>query len=295
MRLLKTRLGNSDRAAVAEPFRRPIAIVRRFAVALFSLPAWFALGPALFAQTQLTPLNPLESPNTAQTPNSVALFPNSYTFGTLPFGAAAGQYSPVATTTYTSPFAGDFTGQVVTTVYQQNVTGNLAFQYQFFNVSPLSGPQNDIAHVGINGTTNTWANYTIYAGADGLGSSSYPTSPNSASSWTDGNPFYIEESALDNGIGIQFASSIDGTLLNSQTNDKSADIWFATNATAYNLMNVSLSDTTAQGTAMALGPVGAPNFTPVPEPSTLALAACGAALVLAAGRRSRKAANRLRA
>jgi len=245
---------------------------------------------AVRAQGPLTPSNPM------QNPSANPIFSSDYSFASIPVDAINPlDYSLVSSTTrpYNFGTGGSFNGAVTSYVYRQNGSGNLAFEYRFNNLDPSNGTENDIVRTAINDPTNPWTGFTIFnAGVDTAGGSSHaPTPSGGPSTWTNGAPYYIEQSALNSGIGLQFSVGNLGNELLSQNNDQSALIWLETNAKNFTLTNVSLSDTSAVGSSTAYAPATGV-FSAVPEPSTLALAACGAAMGLAMARRARKARKR---
>jgi carbohydrate-selective porin OprB len=144
-------------------------------------------------------------------------------------------------------------------------TGYLAFAYQFVNTSTAT---NDLARATINDPTDPWAGFTIFdAGADGAGTSH--SAGAATGTWTNGNPYYIQQDSSDSGIVLQFDVGDLGTVMLSQDSDSSATIWLTTNAKNYGLTDVGLSDSTAVGTSIAYGPAA------VPEPSSIVLLGFG--------------------
>jgi hypothetical protein len=202
------------------------------------------------------------------TPSVSAFFTPSYTSGGVP-----AQYSTlVATTSFPYNYqAGNsnetYFGSVTSSVFA-NGSGQLAFSYVFDNLTPPGNPPpTEITHATINDPSNPWTGVSILStGADASGMSTAVVGP--FGSWTNGNPFNIQRDGTNNGVGIFFNSGGSGTELASPSNDRSAVIWFATNATHFRRTDVGLIDGGTVGTGNAYAPV-------VPEPSSLVLLAIG--------------------
>lgn len=240
------------------------------------------------AHAQLTPTNTLQNPATG--PNNFATEPLSDYDSDAYSELIAGPTSSAASNAYIG-------ANVLSWVYRDPTDGTMAFVYQFVNSS--SGSPNDVARLTLNGTaTGTvsggaitggttvnatspiWEPFTINAaGADGTGLSTATGSP----SWSNGNPYFLQQDGSNFGIVIQFdgfnSSTFGplGTLLDSPDN-YSAEIWFVTSAKNYQLTNVGISDTSTTGGAFAYGP--AMGTFVVPEPSAILLALASAAALL---------------
>jgi hypothetical protein len=213
-------------------------------------------------------------------------------FGGTPYNATSGA-APSATTGYTL-FPGasavnsydytgapgeQFAGSVDTKVWVNNSTGKLAFTYVFNNiVPPIGGPsESDILGLQIEETLGAWHGvHILSAGADPTGGKS--TAASGAMNWMDGTPLSMsfEQSSSTSGVAVDFSSIGQGTQLRQpSTNnpDKSAIIWFQTDATRYiNNAIVDLNDPV--GTTKAFAPVLTGGIG-TPEPTTLVLALFG--------------------
>jgi len=232
------------------------------------------------------PTGPLNPGSTLYNPvlNPV-IFTPSYITGPFP---AAEFHIPVANhdfpTNYNGTINGSFDGVVRSSVWA-NDAGALAFTYVFENLKPLvpeNPPLTDIVRATINDPTNPWTGVSIpSAGADASGHST-PIS-GAFGSWSDGQPFNLARSATDSGIAVNFNPLNSGTQLNSTPSDQSALVWVVTNAAHYAVTNVGFSDNGHVGTSQAYAPQAGGPF--IPEPSTIVLAALGAAGGLLALRR----------
>jgi hypothetical protein len=197
-------------------------------------------------------------------PGGVLLNPDvgapSFTLGGVP-----ANYS-VLLDTLVSPYAGDFTGDVVSLVFQDPNTGFLAFAYQFTNTTTTGPFPPALIQATIGDPSGPWLFANILdAGSDQLGSSTpAPLAPN----WSDGDPYALLRSSAASGGDVSILWSVlnQGTLI-APPSDFSALIWFATDALDYQLTNVGLVDGGAVGTAQA--------FAPIPEPTSLVLYGMG--------------------
>jgi len=207
-------------------------------------------------------------------------------FGGTAYDAAVGA-APSAATGYTlidSSLAGgnpynytpglpseQFSGSVITKVWQKNSTGQLAFTYVFDNIVPpigTGGPAtSDILALQIEETSNAWHGVHItQAGADSTGGKS--TAASGGINWTDGTPLSMsfEQSSSTSGIAVDFSEVGLGTELrqpSANNPDTSAIVWFQTDATKY-LTAVVTDLNDPVGTTRVFAPV-------VPEPATLVL------------------------
>jgi hypothetical protein len=173
-----------------------------------------------------------------------------------------------------------YLGSVTSNVYQ-NMAGQLAFSYVFNNNNVVGGPRTEISHVTIGGAGDPWNGVTIFqAGADSLGNST-PV-PGAFGSWNNGDPFdFVRDNAgSGSGVGAFFNAFNSGTELVDTTNDKSATIWFTTDATRYQVGDIGMIDTGTTGAGNAFVPL-------VPEPSSIVLLALGAVGAAFLGRRIR--------
>lgn len=231
----------------------------------------FVIASNASAQGPLTPSNVL------QNPAAPSFFSSDYLAGALS-DYDSDAYSQLLAGPLISPGTNSYLGATVLSwVYRDPLNGDLAFVYQFRNSSIAT---NDLARATINDPSDPWAPFTIFdAGADGSGHSS---SPGGSTTWTNGNPFYLQQDSGDYGLVAQFDFGNLGTIMNSP-NDYSSLIWFATNAKNFSITDVGLSDSTAVGTATAYGPAE------TPEPSSIALALIAGASLLLITRHRRKA------
>ena len=151
---------------------------------------------------------------------------------------------------------GNIVGTLVSTVYKNPATSQLAFEYQFTNTG-----SSDLVRAALD--PDAWAGVTINdAGADGAGASAAGSvSPH----WTNGDPIYIGRDQTSYPY-IQWEANDQGTDLIGLSSGKSADIWFSTDATNYQDSYTGLSGGGAISSADLLAPA-AP--TVVPEPMTM--------------------------
>jgi len=217
--------------------KRTTAIIAVAVVAIF--------GSAALA-SPLPPGSSLDKPGT-----SPALpGPNYYTIGLpsyfLPVNLVTSLTAPIV------PSAGNITGTVISTVYMNPSNSQLTFEYKFTNTGAdeLIRAAFDLSH---------WAGVTITdAGADGSGSSYAGTV---LPTWTNGDPIFIGRDATAYPY-IQWRADSKGTSLVGPSSGLSSNIWFSTNATAYQVGYTGLSDGGAISSANVLGPN-------VPEPITM--------------------------
>lgn len=224
---------------------------------------------------------PLTPSNVMQNPAAPSFFSSDYLAGALS-SYDSDAYSQLLTpvpmiSAATNSYVG---ATVLSWVYRDPSNGFLAFVYQFDNSSTIT---DDLARATINDPSDPWTPFTILdAGADGSGHSS---SPGGATTWTNGNPFYLQQDVGDFGIVVQFDFGNLGTILDSPS-DFSAPIWFATNALNFSTTGIGLSDSTAVGTATAYGP--ATGVLGTPEPSTVAIALIAGGFLAFSWRRRRR-------
>jgi len=247
-------------------------VLRQLAIAsIFSI-ALFALGSA--ARADLNPGGVQFNPVLGLPPAG------NYTAGPVP-----PSYSFLTSTTFPLTYipanypADAFNGSVTSSVYK-NGLGQLAFSYVFNNLPPVLTADNEITHATIGDPSNPWAGVTIFAaGSDGTGSSHAVGAPG----WTNGDPYDISRDFVGtgSGVGVFFNQANSGTELDSMTSDRSAAIWFATDAKLFRESNVGLIDHGVSGTGHAFAPV-------VPEPSTIVLTLVGALGILVGARRRRQ-------
>jgi hypothetical protein len=237
--------------------------IHRLASVKFALICVCAL--LLLPSAALADLNPGD---TQYNPQVNPPFNPSFTVGPVP----AAYNIPVASMSFPYAFngtsSGAYNGSVLSSVFK-NSSGQLAFSYVFDNLlPPAGGVRTDISHATVNDPSNPWTGVTIFGtGADGSGLST--AVPGAFGSWTNGNPFDITRDAGNSGVGVFFNAFSSGTELVNTTNDRSASIWFTTDATTFHISNVGLIDTGTTGTGNAYAPG-------VPEPSSLVLLALGA-------------------
>ena len=250
-------------------------LTRPTPLALFIL---VALPATSWAVAPLLPGTSLGKPGTVP-----PIFPPYFTSGPAPTGP--GQYSmPIASSAFPYLYTGApnaaFLGSVTSAVWRDPITGDLLFTYQFDNLSPgPAAPVTDIVRATMDDPSHPWLGVGILdAGADGLGSSTPQGVGLGGPSWADGDPFVIDRDGLFSGIDVQFGVQNRGTILLSATNDTSATIWFATDATGFGLTNVGLSDSGNTGTAMTYAPA-------VPEPTSVLLLVVGLCGLFAARKR----------
>lgn len=241
-----------------------------------SLTGWLLSTSEAAAQGPLTPANTMQVPGL---PSPYSLFyPDDYVAGSVPSAYDV----LIASTSFAAN--GSYVGAtVISSVYQDPTTHFLAFAYQIKNTSTAV---NDIERATISAANNPWAPFVISdAGSDGTGASDRGAGTAMAT-WTNGNPYYIQQDSGDDGIAIQFDNGGYGTVLLSQDNGSSATIWLTTNAQNYTLASdaIGLHDTTAGGTANGYVPAPGP-LSPVPEPSTIVTSLMGIGVLAATWRR----------
>ena len=238
------------------------------AAAVFSASMAGAVPPALFPGTTL--YNP--SPN----PAFFIFAPNFYVAGALP-----ANYIFLTSRDFPYNYNGtkdnSFSGFVRSAVWQDPATGQLAFTYVFNNLTPptpSNPPVTDIVRATINDPSDPWMPFVILAAGSDPNSGGHSTPINGFfGGWNNGLPFDITRSATDGGVAVEFNPLNSGTQLNSTPNDQSALVWFATNATKFDVTNVGLSDNGHVGTGQAYAP--AVIIIIIPEPSALVLAIFG--------------------
>jgi hypothetical protein len=264
---------------------RPVAWLIIFTALLFASTA-SALPPTPLAPgtTQYNPaLNP---PFSFFTPN--------YVSGPLP-----ANYVLVTSHDFPYNYNGtkdnSFVGFVRSSVYKNTTDNTLAFTYTLNNLTPFAGaPLTDIVRATINDPSDPWFDPTPQPGfplGKPVNISAAGSDPNSGGhstavngffgGWTDGTPFDLVRSATDYGVAVELNPLNSGTQLNqpstnpmSPNGDQSALVWFTTDATKFNVTNVSLSDNGHVGTGQAYAPstVQGPF---VPEPASLVLLSLG--------------------
>jgi len=230
-----------------------------------------------FAVPQAAAQGPLTPTNILQNPAALSLFPDDFAAESVPT-----PYTDLVMGPTSFAATGNYLGaKVISSVYEDPSTGYLAFAYQFENTSTAT---NDLARATINDSTDPWAGFTFFdAGADGAGASH--SAGSATGTWTNGNPYYIQQDSSDSGIVLQFDVGDLGTVMLSQDSDTSATIWLATNAKNFGLTDVGLSDSTAVGTSMAYGPAAGTLTEAVPEPSTIVTFLIGLSILAATWRR----------
>jgi hypothetical protein len=259
--------------------RNRLRLPRIHCAACFFL-AYFLAGSLLSVSEAAAENNPLSPTNTLQIPGLPfpysIFYPDDYVAAPVPSAYDV----LIASTSFAAN--GSYLGAtVISSVYQDPSNGYLAFAYQIKNTSTAI---NDIERATINGVNNPWTPFTIFdAGSDGTGVSDPAAG---TVTWTNGNPYYIQQDAGDYGIAVQFDNGGYGTVLLSQTSDSSATIWLATNAQNYGLAvdGIGLHDTTAEGESNAYVPAGG-TLAAVPEPSTIVTSLIGLGIAIAGWRR----------
>ena len=250
--------------------------LRFIKIALWMLAVSLVVVGALPAiSSAATPLFPGDS---VANPGTVPpLFPPYYTAGPVPANYSVQVASTAFPYNYTGAPNAAFLGSVISSVYEDPATGDLAFSYKFDNLAPSPiAPITDIVRATIDDPSHPWEGVTIFdVGADGTGSSTPQGAGIGGPSWSNGDPYVIDRDSLFSGVDLQLRDQNRGTYLLSATNDTSATVWYATDATHYGITNVGLSDSGNTGSARAYAPA-------VPEPATwllLAIGCCGLFLV----------------
>ncbi len=215
-------------------------------------------GGLLSAAVSAAPLLPGTTLDNPLIPNATP----DYTTGAVPVGGFT------LVTTLVSPYAGTgFGGEATTTVWRNPVDNTLTFQYHFTNVG-LSLTR-DLIRATIGDVSQPWAGYAITdAGSDGSGSST--DGGGAGINWTDGDPAFLLRDPVGSGEGltIQWRDNSNGTVLRNTSSDFSALIWFATDATDYQLTDIGLLDSGLIGSAQGYAPLAT---YVIPEPTSLAL------------------------
>lgn len=170
------------------------------------------------------------------------------------------------------PGFSQFEGTVESWVYYVNgldASGGLGLVYRI-NLSGNSAPNLVRASLAAAG----WGNVAVNdAGSDGSGSS---TAATGNTTWTDGDPYFIERDAIGGNPQWTFRLGTDGTTLNS--GESSALVWFETDSEICRVSTISLLDGGAAGAAQVL-------TVAVPSPEAGMLGLLGVTLVGALRRR----------
>jgi hypothetical protein len=238
---------------------RPIGTLILLAAALIGSALATAPATQALAVAPLAPGDSLDKPGTVP-----ALLPPYYTTGPVPASFSVLAASTAFPYAFNGIPSGAFLGSVLSQVWMDPITKMLAFSYKFDTLN--SGTPTDIVRMAIDDPTHPWTGFTITdAGADGSGAS---TPQGAGPFWANGDPYLIERDALFNGPDFQLRVGGRGTALLSTTNDSSSTIWLATNATHFQVTNVSLLDGGNSGNTNAYAPS-------VPEPASTVLLAIG--------------------
>lgn len=163
-----------------------------------------------------------------------------------------------------------FRGTVQSWCYRLD-NGNIGLVYQI-NLNSNSAPRLVRASIGTAG----WDGVGILdAGSDGSGDS---TAASGNTTWTDGDPYFIERDGFGMSPQWVYRLGTDGTILNPT--DQSALVFFETDALACAEGAISLLDGGAAGAAriLTLGNV-------IPSPAAASLGLLGLSLVGALRRR----------
>jgi hypothetical protein len=254
-----------------------------FSAALFLASTASAVPPAL------TPGSTLYYNNTANNAADGMFAPNFYVSAPLPANFDTLLTSIDFPYNYNGTINNSFSGFVRSAVWQDHITKQLAFTYVLNNLAPPSAnpPATDIVRATINDLTDPWGPFAIVAAGSDPNSGGHSTPINGFwGGWNNGVPFDVTRSGSDFGVAIEFNPLNSGTQLDfPSTNplsnvtppfgDRSALVWFATDATKFNTTNVSLSDNGHVGTGKAFSPNTVQGPFGGPEPSSLVLAALG--------------------
>jgi hypothetical protein len=150
---------------------------------------------------------------------------------------------------------GNMVGTLVSTVYRNPSNSQLTFEYQFTNTGT-----SDLVRAALD--AGPWVGVTIYdAGADGTGAS---IAGSVGPDWTNGDPIYIGRDQTSYPY-IQWEANDQGTDLIGPSSGDSANIWFSTDATNYQVSYTGLVGGGAISSADLLAPA---TVTVVPEPIT---------------------------
>ncbi len=186
----------------------------------------------------------------------------------VPGGLAASMTGSIAGI----PGFSDFSGGVDSYVYFVNgvdASGGLGFAYQI-NLDSSSAPNLVRASLAAAG----WGTVAVTDnGSDNSGSST----AKGTTSWTDGDPYFMERDAVGGNPQWQFRLGVNGTTINP--GESSALVWFETDATFWTISSISLLDGGAAGAARVLT-VG------IPSPAAGGLGLIGLVLVGRLFRRS---------
>jgi hypothetical protein len=170
------------------------------------------------------------------------------------------------------PGFSQFEGTVESAVHFINgvdASGGLGFSYRI-NLAGNSAPNLVRASLAAQG----WLGVNIFdAGADNSGNTSAATGN---TTWTDGDPYFIERDAIAGNPQWTFRLGQDGTTINP--NQSSALVWLETDAEIWRESSISLLDGGAAGAARVL-------TVAIPSPAAAGLGLFGVALAGAFRRR----------
>lgn len=210
-----------------------------------------------------------------ENPNEVLPGPDYYTDGLPAWYVGAPVASMLAPISGIGvPFVGTPpTAGALSQVYFVNgvdSTGGLGFVYQF----SLDATSPGTRMVRASFAPAMWNSHIIFdTGSDNSGTT---TARAGSSSWTDGDPYFIER--LSTGApAVQWSGVLGGTQINK--GQISALIWFETDATRYTIDTVTLLDGGSTGIANVFVPG-------IPSPGAAVLGLIGSAMI---GLRRRKA------
>lgn len=170
------------------------------------------------------------------------------------------------------PGFSQFEGTVESAVYYVNgvdASGGLGFTYRI-NLSGNSAPNLVRASLAAQG----WLSVNIFdAGSDGSGNTAAATGN---TTWTNGDPYFIERDAIAGNPQWTFRLGTDGTTINP--NQSSALVWLETDAEIWRESAISLLDGGAAGAARIL-------TVAIPSPAAAGLGMFGVAVLGAMRRR----------